>query len=254
MEIVMAGSARLPGCRRHVPAVPLVAILALLAAVPRAGHAQVPPQAQMFPETRLVVIGEGSVSVTPDLAQVRCGVTSRGKTVQEAVQTNARTMAAVNAAVTESGVPPKDIQTTRFSVQPIYTPAQPGAEPTLTGYSVSNQVTVKIRQIDIVGQVIDRLVMAGANDVGNVEFLFSDQSRALDQAREIAMADARRKADVYARASGVLVGHVVWIAEELTVPPVVTMRSASAPAGPTPITAGDDTLRTRVTVGFDFGR
>ena len=89
-----------------------------------------------------------------------------------------------------------------FQSSPFYAPQEPPNEPKLAGYSVSNQVRLKIRQIHKVGEILDRLVTAGATDIGNVEFLVSEPSKALDQAREAAIADARRKAEVYARASG----------------------------------------------------
>jgi uncharacterized protein YggE len=112
-------------------------------------------------------------------------------------------MAAVIKALRDSGVAQSDIQTSRFLVQPVYAPQEPRTESKLAGYSVSNRVRVKIRQIDQVGEILDRLVTAGATDIGNVEFLVPEPSTALDHAREAAIADARRKAEVYAQASGI---------------------------------------------------
>jgi uncharacterized protein YggE len=89
---------------------------------------------------------------------------------------------------------------------------------------------VKIRQIDQVGAVFDRLITAGATDLGNVEFLVMDPSTALDQAREAAIADARRKAEVYARAAGIQLGRVEWIAEDSGFAPPVPMQSLWASA------------------------
>ena len=86
-------------------------------------------------------------------------------------------MAAIGNALVESGVAQRDIQTSRFSVQPAYAPQEPRAEPKFVGYSVSNQVRVKIRQVDKVGEILDRLATAGATDIGNVEFLVSELSK-----------------------------------------------------------------------------
>ena len=131
-------------------------------------------------------------------------------------------------------------------------------EPKFVGYSVSNQVRVKIRQIDKVGEILDRLVTAGVTDIGNVEFLVSEPSKALDQARDTAIADARRKAEVYARASGVQLGRVEWITEDSGLAPPVPMRaqgaSAAMAATTVPIAAGEDRMRVRVTVGFEIAR
>ena len=138
----------------------------------------------------------------PDLAHVRVGVTSRAKSAKDAVDANSKTMTAVTAALLDAGIAQKDIQTSQFSIQPVYAPPEPRTEPKLSGYSASNQVIVKTHQIAKLGDILDRLVTAGATDVGNVQFLLADPSKALDQAREAAVADARRKAELYARASG----------------------------------------------------
>jgi uncharacterized protein YggE len=203
----------------------------------------------------LVVIGEGRVSVAPDYAQIRSGVTTRGKTAKEATDSNSKAMAVIVKALLESGVAQSDIQTSRFSVQPVYLPQEPRTEPKFVGYSASNQIRAKIRQIDKLGEILDRLVTAGATDVGNIEFLVSEPSKALDQAREAAIADARRKAEVYARASGIQLGPVEWIAEHSGFGPAVPMRAqgaSAARAAPVPIASGDDTLEVTVTVGFNI--
>jgi uncharacterized protein YggE len=114
---------------------------------------------------------------------------------------------------------------------------------------------VKIRQITKVGDILDRLVTAGATDIGNISFLVSDRSKALDEARKAAIADARRKAEVYAES--LRLGRVIWITEDSGFAPSVPMqgRGASAAlAASVPIAAGQDTLRVRVTVGFDIAR
>jgi len=227
----------------------LVAAAVLIAA----GAARAEPAASAAPEARVIVTGEGSVSVTPDYAQIRSGVTTRAKTVKEAVDANSKLMAAVTAALRDSGIAEKDIQTSRFTIQPVYDRPDPRAEQRLTGYSVANQVSVTIRQIGKVADVLDRLVAAGATDAGSIAFLVSDPSKALDQAREAAVADARRKAEVYARAAGVRLGPVQWITEDTGSPgPVPMVRAAAAAA--VPIATGEDTLRARITVGFDIAR
>jgi uncharacterized protein len=220
----------------------------------------VPLQAQPSPspsERRVVVIGEGSVRAAPDYARIRSGVTTRAKTAKEAAEANAKIMAAVTAMLLLADVGQKDIQTSRFSVQPIYESRQPNSEQKLSGFAVSNQVNVTIRQIGRLGEILDRLVMVGATDIGSVEFLHSDTSKVLDQAREAAVADARRKAELYARASGLALGNVTWITEdpEYAPPmPKTSVRAFDGAAGgmAVPIAAGEDTLRVRITVGFDM--
>src|ERR1700726_1746102 len=129
------------------------------------------------------------------------------------------------AALLNVGIAQADIQTAQFSIQPVYAPPQPQAEPKLVGYSVSNQVIVTVRALGKASEILDRMVDAGVTDVGNVAFLHSDPAKALDQAREAAVADARRKAELYAHASGFTLGRVAWLTEG----------SGLMPPGPTPM-------------------
>jgi hypothetical protein len=202
---------------------------------------------------RIVVIGEGSVTLPPDCAQIKSGVTTRAKTVKEASDANAKIMAAIIAALQNSGIEQKDVQTSEFSVQPVYVQPQGNGEAKLTGFSVSNRVDVKVRQIGKLGDIIDQLVAAGATNIGDVEFLLVDPSKALDQARTAAFADAQRKAELYAKAAGLSMGSVVWITEDSAAAPpmpMAAMRGGVAP--PPPIAAGEDTLQAQITVGFDI--
>ncbi len=228
---------------------------ALIAAIPAAIPAQA-QSSQWPPDRRLVVvIGEGSVTVAPDYASIRSGVTTRAKTAKEATDANSKTMAAIVAALLGAGIEQKDIQTSRFSVAPVYVTPQPGTEQKLSGFSVSNQVSLTIRAIDKVGDILDRLITAGATDAGSVEFLHSDTSKQLDRAREAAVADARRKAGLYAQASGLSLGSVAWITEDTDYTPPfakAALRMPAAMAASVPIAAGEDTLHVRITVGFEM--
>jgi uncharacterized protein len=232
---------------------PGVLLAAAVFAASSCAHAQ---EAKPAPEARIIVAGDGSISVAPDHARIRSGVTSRAKTAKEAADANAKAMAAIMAALTGAGIESKDIQTSRFSVQPVYVYA-PNTEPKLTSFSASNQVSVTIRPIDKVSDVLDKLIAAGATDAGSVEFLHSDTTKTLDRAREAAMADARRKAEVYARAGGLSLGGVAWVTEDASfapMPKVAMPRAALAPGGPPPISAGEDTLTVHITVGYDIAR
>lgn len=238
----------LPHCRVAAVLVALMAVAPAFAQTPSSNTA-----AQSLP--RIVVTGEGSVSAPPDYAEIRSGVTTRAKTAHEATDTNSKAMNTVIAALTDAGIAQKDIQTVQFTVQPVYAPAQPNTEPKLVGFSTSNTVLVKIRQLDKLGDILDRLVAAGATDVGSIELLHSDMSKALDRAREAAVGDARRKAELYARAAGVSLGAVAWITEDsgyAPMGPVRAMRERLA-AAPVPIATGEDELQVRIAVGFEIG-
>jgi uncharacterized protein YggE len=221
-----------------------------------AGALVAPPakaqQSQSERQANIIVIGEGSISAAPDYAQITAGVITRGKTAREATDANSKLMSAVTAALLDAAIAQKDIQTTRFSVQPVYTTQGSNTEQKLSGFSASNQVTVTIRQIDKVGDIVDRMVAAGVTNVGSLVFRHSDTSKLLDQARESAVADARRKADLYARASGVTLGRVVWITEDSTYAPRVPVMGLEAKAFATPIATGEDRLQVQITVGFEI--
>jgi len=233
-------------------AVRRIGLLIVLASIAlSAGPARA--QQQAVPEGRILVIGEGSISAVPDYAEINGGVTTRGKSVKEASDANSKLMAAVTAALQDAGIVAKDIQTSHFSIQPLYTPADPHSEAKLSGYSVSNQINVTIHDIGKAGDILDRLITAGVTNVGNIQFLHTDPSKLLDQAREAAVADAKRKAEIYAKASGIKLGKVVWITEEPAFAPAMPMMrmTAGAPAQ-VPISVGEDSLHVRITVGFDI--
>jgi uncharacterized protein len=235
----------------------LPASVALAAGIFAAASCAQAQEAKPGPEARIIVAGDGSVSAAPDYARIRSGVTTRAKTAKEAADANAKAMAVIMAALQSAGIEAKDIQTSRFSVLPVYAPPAPNTEQRLTGFSVSNQVSVTIRQIDRVGDVLDKLIAAGATDAGSVEFLHPDTTKTLDRAREAAMADARRKAEVYARAGGLTLGSVAWVTEDASAAPMAKLampHAALAPGGPPPISAGEDTLQVHITVGYDIAR
>ena len=198
----------------------------------------------------LTVTGEATVSVAPDIAVIRIGVSSQGKTAREASESNARQMTPVLAAIKAAGIIDRDVQTSRLSLQPQYDPNKSGTA-RLLGFQVTNQVTIKIRETDKLPVILDRAIAAGANEMSGIEFVVSEQSKLLDQARDDAIADARRKAELYAQAAGVKLGRVVAINEEGSSPPsrpiVQAMRSGAIPVAP-----GEQMLRASVTVSYEL--
>lgn len=200
-------------------------------------------------ERLVTVTGEVTVAVAPDAAVIRIGVTSQDKTAREASEANAKQMTAVLAAIKDTGIADRDVQTSRLSLQPQYDPNKSGTA-RLTGFQATNQVTVRIRDIDKLPVFLDRAIAAGANEMSGIEFVISEQSKLLDRARDDAIADARRKAELYAQAAGSKLGPVVSITEEgsATTPrPIQAMR-----AGAVPIAPGEQTLRATVTVSYEL--
>ncbi|MGJ5139430.1 SIMPL domain-containing protein [Bradyrhizobium oligotrophicum] len=197
----------------------------------------------------ITVSGEASVTAPPDLAQIDAGVASDAKTAREAAEANNAAMAKVLQALKSAGIADKDYQTSRLSIQPQYAQNRPG-QPAVTGYRASNRVTIKVHDVAKVASVIDTLVGAGANDVGNIYFSVAEPSKLLDQAREKAVADARRKAEIYAKAAGVTLGQPLNIAEDGAPAPVFRAKTFAAPmaATPTPVAQGEETLSITVNV------
>jgi uncharacterized protein YggE len=201
-------------------------------------------------EKTVTVTGEATLGIAPDTAVIRIGVTSQEKTAREAGESNAKQMTSVLAAIKASGIAERDIQTSRLSLQPQYDPNK-GGTARLTGFQATNQVTIKIRDIENLPAVLDRAIAAGANEMSGIEFVVSEQSKLLDQAREDAVADARRKAELFARAAGVKLGNVISISEEGPAPPQPRPMQAMR-AGAVPVAPGEQTLRAIVTVSYEL--
>jgi uncharacterized protein YggE len=208
-----------------------------------------PALAQTVPPPAISVTGEANVSVAPDQAQIDGGVTSDAKTAREASDANNAAMGKVLLALKGAGIEAKDYQTSRLSLQPQYAPNRAGPSP-ITGYRASNRVTVRIRDVTKVANVIDVLVGAGANDIGGINFTVSQASKHLDEAREKAIADARRKAEIYARAAGVTLGEPISISEDSAPVPLYRGKMAAPMAAGAPVAQGEETLSVTVSVSW----
>ena len=209
-----------------------------------------PALAQTMPPPAISVTGEANVSVAPDQAQIDGGVTSDAKTAREASDANNAAMGKVLLALKGAGIEAKDYQTSRLSLQPQYAPNRAGGPSPITGYRASNRVTVRIRDVTKVANVIDVLVGAGANDIGGINFTVSQASKHLDEAREKAVADARRKAEIYARAAGVSLGQPISISEEGAPVPLYRGKMAAPMAAGAPVAQGEETLSVTVSVSW----
>jgi uncharacterized protein YggE len=218
----------------------LLSALAIVAAV------AMPAQAM---EKLITVTGQASVAVAPDTAMIRIGVSSQGKTAREASDANAKRMTAVLAAIKASGIAERDIQTSRLSLQPQYDPNK-GGTARLLGFQVTNQLSIRIHNIDHLPAILDRAIAAGANEMSGIAFIVSEQSKLLDQARDDAIADAKRKAELYAKAAGAKLGRVVAITEEGAPAPPRPMQAMRA--GAVPVAPGEQTLRATVTVSYEL--
>jgi uncharacterized protein YggE len=234
-----------------------LALIAFLAAFAAISPAQALERLIDISNDRWVeVSGEGSVGAAPDFARVTLGVTSTGKNAGEAMAVNAKAANALVSLIKAEGVAPADIQTSNMSISPMFSQPSPAqtVAPTITGYSVNDNVTVTVRDIPRLGALLDKAVAAGANSIYGVSFGHNNASALLDEARPLAVADARRKAEIYASAGGARIGRLMVLTEEVgPQPPVAFSRAyAAGPAAPTPIEAGEDKLTVTVTARFEL--
>ena len=206
-----------------------------------------PALAQTVPPA-ISVTGEANISVPPDQAQIEGGVSTDAKTAREASEANNAAMGKVLLALKGAGIDEKDYQTSRLQLQPQYAPNRSGPSP-VVGYRASNRVTVKVRDVIKVASMIDVLVGAGANDIGGINFVVTQASKLLDEVREQAIADARRKAQIYAKAAGVTLGEPIAISEEGAPTPVFRSKQvAGGMAASAPVAQGEETLAVTVNV------
>lgn len=213
----------------------------------------------------LTVSADGRSARTPDLAVFNAGVTTQAKTAAAALAENAERMNAVIAALKASGIADRDIQTSNLSVNPVYGQPRSDAngnisgEPMIVGYQASNQVEVKQRKIGNYGKTIDTLVSAGANQVSGPAFQLDNPDTASDEARIDAIAKARARADLYAKAAGLTVRRILTISEGGGYAPQPVMMYARAEkmmgaAAPSPVAAGELQIGASVTVTFELGQ
>lgn len=211
------------------------------------------PIASTQPAGTIVVSGTGRVSVIPDVADLRLGVAVARPSVEAARAEAASLMTAILAAIESSGVPRHDVRTTLLSIQPNYD-YRDGRPPTLTGYSLANTVEVTIRDLARLGATIDGALAAGATSMDGLSFRLGDPAPAERQARELAMADARARADVLAAAGGLVIQGVTDILEGQPARPPMPFAKAErmtmAVDVATPVEAGDLEIAVSVTVTY----
>jgi uncharacterized protein YggE len=208
---------------------------------------------------RILVSGEGTAEVAPDMAVLQLTVTREAKTARAALDANSAAMAKVISAMKAAGIEKRDLQTSNFSIQPRYHQGrpQPGGErepPQIVAYVVRNSLTVRVREIKRVGEILDQSVNLGVNEGGHISFTNADPSAVIKQARVAAVRDARARAETLAEAADVDLGDVLEISEQSFVPgpiPVARAEMAMARASDAvPIATGENSYRVTVHMTF----
>jgi uncharacterized protein YggE len=206
-------------------------------------------------QAHVTVIGQGQISVVPDMANITMGVTTQGKTASDALDENSVLMSGVIAALKGADIAGKDIQTTNLNLQPIWNHRQNNGEaPKIEGYRAMNNLTVHVRELDDLGAILDIVTKTGANNFNGLQFDITDRKGAMDKARITAILDARAKAELYATAAGVTLGDVIEISEILAQSAPRNMRMAEAmSASAVPVSEGTLDVNASVKVIYTLG-
>jgi uncharacterized protein len=200
--------------------------------------------------------GHGEVHAVPDFAQISLGVTSYKETARDALTANTKAMTDLMDALAKSGIEKRDMATSNFNVGPRYVnTSNDGSTPAkIGGYDVTNTVTITVRKIDTLGTILDQAVSTGSNQVYGISFGVTDADKKLDEARKDALADAKRKAELYASAGGFVVGQVISINEggNALPPPMAYARAKSADMAAVPVEQGEQVLGIDVSVTWEI--
>ena len=217
-----------------------------------------------FSEERLSTIsvsGIGEMAIAADIAMIDVGVVREAKTARDALTSNSEAMAKVLTAMQAKGIKDKDLQTSNFSIAPryYYPPHKKGQErkpPSIIGYTVSNSLAIRIRDLNSVGEIIDQVVTLGVNTGGNIQFANDNPKQAIIAAREAAMKNAIEKANTLASAANIKLGKVLSITENSrSTSPMPMMKArfaAEAMSDAMPVAAGENSYSVTVNVEWEI--
>jgi uncharacterized protein YggE len=211
----------------------------------------------------IAVSGIGKVTAAPDLATITTGVVTSAPTAREAVQANTQAMTGVLNRLKGMGIEDRDLQTSGFSINPQYQhfrsqEGQPARPPKIVAYEVRNTLTVRIRDLDATGAILDAVVSDGANQMNGISFSIDDPTALMQDARKRAVSDARLRAELLAESLGVSLGRIVSVSEGQVRPPIPQPRMArmdmamAAEAAPVPVEAGEQSLTATVSITWEI--
>lgn len=238
-----------------LPAVALVAAIAFPVPGPASAHEDtVTPQ--------ISVSATGTADLAPDMAVIHLTVLREAERAREALDANTAAMNDVLEAMRAEGIEERDLQTANFNIQPRYVYPEPRdgvrPEPRIVGYQVSNSLTVRIRDLDRLGVILDTSVTLGVNQGGGISFTNDDPSAAIDEARAQAVRNAMTQAETLTEAAGVGLGRILSISEQSSPPGPIPMMEraemamAADEAAPVPVAAGENSYRVTVNVTFEL--
>ncbi len=202
------------------------------------------------------VSGTGTVTVTPDIAVINLGVEVRAQTVAAAREGAAKALEAMRATLKRDGIEDRDVKTQGLRINPEYA-SRPTSQPTIIGYVVSNDVSIKVRQLDDASKVLDNAVLAGGDSVrvNGISFEVDQPEKYHAQARELAVKDARERADALAKLAGVELGKPRTI-NEFSGPsspvPALARSGAGLADTATPISPGESEVAVQVSIVYEL--
>lgn len=233
-----------------------VAVVLSLLAVAKTAVAQ-DATFEPLAEATITVTGHGSLNAEPDIAVVRAGAVTEARTAREALDANTKIMTDTFAALRAMGVEDRDMLTSRLTVEPRYTyfDSSNGERrpPRVDGYTVSNQLTVRVRDLTTIGEVLDALITAGVNQMGGLSFAIDEPDALFAQARQAAVVDAREQAELLTEAAGATLGRIVSISQNNASqrspqPQMARMAMAMEAADAVPVATGEQELSATVTI------
>jgi uncharacterized protein len=221
--------------------------------------AVLPVQAEGAKILRTISIsGHGEVRVVPDLAMVSVGVSTQAASAREALDANTKSMKALIDTLKKAGIEDRDMATSNFSVGPRvdYDSGKSSNQPPkIVGYDVNNMVTITVRKIEDLGELLDVAVSTGSNTINGISFGVSKPDAMLTEARKAAVADARSKAEIYAAAGGFKLGNIITLNEGVSYqpPPPYLAQSARAKSDDAvPIAQGEQSLTIDVSITYEI--
>ena len=198
-----------------------------------------------------VVTGEAVVASVPDMAIVGLGVSAQKESASDAMEATSNAMTAILERLSKRGVASADMQTSGLNIYPVMSnSSSSGAADGPVGYNASSMLSIRLRDINALGGVLDALIQDGVNRVDGIEFTIQDMGPILEEARKRAVADARAKAELYATAAGVTLGEVLEISESGGAAPGPMMMRAAMARDAVPVAIGETETRAQVTVVY----
>ena len=239
-----------------------VAALAVAAVAAAAAPSIAAAQEAVEKPAVISVSATGSATVVPDMARLDLSVQRQAKTARAALDANNEAMAAVLAEMKQQGIADRDLQTSNFNIQPQYHYPKSSSgghkAPKLTGYIVSNSLTVRIRDLAMLGSILDKSVSLGVNSGGGITFTTDKPEPVIEQARKNAVASAIAKARTLTEAAGVNLGRILEISETNRQPPrpraMARMETAMAADAAVPIAAGENSYSVTVNIRWELNQ